>query len=597
MTALDELLPEPRLLEIDHVDVGIASDLAWQIVRHADLGRSALVRALFAIRTLPDTLAGRAAPAHAMHIEDITSRERPGFRILAEERGREIVVGAIGRVWEPNIPYVEIDSGAAFAHFREPGYVKIAWALRVVPRGEGCARIELELRVAPTDGPSWDRFKPYFRLIGPVSHFIRRHTLAMFARELATPELEADTRALAGDELLPDALAHVTHAIELEATPAAIWPWLLQMGCRRAGWYSWDLLDNEGEPSAKEIHPELVQLEVGDILPATPDSDEGFEVLRIAPPRALVLGGLFDADAHAQIPFASARPARYWHVTWAFVLEPIDERNTRLYVRARAAFSEVNGLRATSTRFVHHFMERRQLHRLKDRVEGRIRRDGAREIAEGVVGAAAMAIDFMTPFLRGVRSHWGLSKELASRQYPGDALVPDARWSWTHGIEIEAPAAAAWPWIAQIGADRGGFYSYQWLENLAGCDVRNAESVHSEWEVREGDSLRLHPKMPALPVVEVRAPSHWIAFAPADEVARREGRPWASVSWLFFLEPIGETRSRLVSRFRSACSDDLASRLAYGPYVTESIGFVMDRRMLLGVKERVEKRAREALAR
>jgi hypothetical protein len=69
-----------------------------------------------------------------------------------------------------------------------------------------------------------------------------------------------------------------------------------------------------------------------------------------------------------------------------------------------------------------------------------------------------------------------------------------------------------------------------------------------------------------------------------------------SVSWLFHLEPLANGNTLLVSRFRSDGSDDLETRLKYGPYLTESVGFVMDRRMLLGVKERVERRRTEALA-
>lgn len=102
------------------------------------------------------------------------------------------------------------------------------------------------------------------------------------------------------------------------------------------------------------------------------------------------------------------------------------------------------------------------------------RRDGWRDVVEGVVGAGAMIASGITPFLRPRRNRWGLDTALAGRPLAGDDLVPRPRWSWTHGIEIDASADAVWPWVAQVGADRGGFYSYQWLENIAGCGVRNA---------------------------------------------------------------------------------------------------------------------------
>ena len=76
-------------------------------------------------------------------------------------------------------------------------------------------------------------------------------------------------RPLPSDELLPDANGQLTHGVTIAAPPEAIWPWLVQMGCRRAGYYSVDTLDNAGARSAREIHPELLHIAVGDILPAT----------------------------------------------------------------------------------------------------------------------------------------------------------------------------------------------------------------------------------------------------------------------------------------------------------------------------------------
>jgi len=228
--------------------------------------------------------------------------------------------------------------------------------------------------------------------------------------------------------------------------------------------------------------------------------------------------------------------------------------------------------------------------------EGRASANGLRDVREGVVGAAGILFDLATPFLAGVRNHWGVDEETADRELPGDDLVPNPRWSWTHGIEIAAPTKDVWPWIAQIGADKGGFYSYQWLENLAGCGIRNAETAHAEWEVRLGDAMLLHPRMPRLPVVAVE-PGRWFVVHGAPDIrALREGRSWVDVSWLFHLEPLSNECTRFISRFRSNSSDDLLSRIQYGSYVTESVGFVMDRRMLLGVKERVECRRVEMLA-
>jgi hypothetical protein len=405
------------------------------------------------------------------------------------------------------------------------------------------------------------------------------------------------SRPLPGDELLPDPEAQVTQGVTILAPPEQIWPWLLQMGCRRAGYYSYDSLDNAGARSSRELVPGLLQLSVGQVIPATPDGDDGFEVLKIEPARVLVLGGLFDAGASRQLPFHSARPEHYWHVTWAFVLEPIDQKSTRLHVRARAAFSTSEQLHAAWIRPVHHFMQARMLKQLAARVEGRLPRDDLRDVLAGVGGAAVMLVHLAMPFLRSARSHWGMTEAEAQRPFPGDQLVPETTWSWTHAVEIDATPERAWRWVAQLGADRAGFYSYQWLENLAGCELRNADAVHPEWELRKGDTLVLHPKVPPLRIAEVERGRYFVAHAPADSLSRAAGKPWAAVSWLFMLEPRPNGRCRLISRYRMICSADLATRLTLGPTFVEPISFAMDRRLLLGIKDRVEREAKHALAR
>lgn len=590
MTPLERVAPTPRLIEVDTIDLAVPPERAWELLRHGDLGRTALARALFAMRTLPGRLTGRATEKLSLCLDDLASSpERPGFQILVDEPPSVVVVGAIGKVWEPDIPFVHVATAAAFAQFAEPGFVKVAWAIEISRRGEADSHVTLEVRVDATDEESWRRFQRYFRWIGPGSHLIRRSLLATLAREHGTPESREDERPLPGDELLPDAAEQVTHGVTISAKPEAIWPWLVQMGCRRAGFYSVDALDNGGVPSAREIHPELAQIRVGEILPATPEGDEGFEVLHIEPNRALVLGGLHDGEAEKQVPFASARPAAFWQVTWAFVLEPLDERTTRLHVRARVAFPESGKLHAAWIRLVHHFMETAQLRNLAARAEGRQPRDSFRDIAEGAGGAAIMAAALLTPFLRRARNHWGVDAATAARAWPGDDLILVPRWSWTHGIEIDATAAEVWPWVAQIGADRAGFYSYQWLENVVGCEVHNAETIHSEWAIREGGTLSLHPKGPPLPVVFVEPGRYFVAFARTDAATRDAGKPWVETSWLLLVEPLEGGRCRFVSRYRCACSDDLATRLQFGPTLLEPIGFAMDRRMLLGVKERAER--------
>jgi hypothetical protein len=98
-------------------------------------------------------------------------------------------------------------------------------------------------------------------------------------------------RSLPGDELVPHPKSEITCAITIQSPAAQVWPWLVQLGCQRGGWYSYDLLDNGGIPSADRIIPEYQHLEVGDVVLATPDGRVGFPVEAIEPHEALTLGG------------------------------------------------------------------------------------------------------------------------------------------------------------------------------------------------------------------------------------------------------------------------------------------------------------------
>mgnify|MGYP000976189267 CR=1 FL=1 len=154
-------------------------------------------------------------------------------------------------------------------------------------------------------------------------------------------------------------------------------------------------------------------------------------------------------------------------------------------------------------------------------------------------------------------------------------------------MTIAAPAEAVWPWVVQIGQERAGFYSYQFLENLFGCQIHNADRIHAEWQDRRvGDTLRLHPRMPPLRVEQIEAGRWFVVASPADSP---DG---TRVSWLFLVEPLGPGRSRFLSRYRIRHPSTPVGRLTLGPTLIEPIGFMMDRRMLLGVKARAERALR-----
>ncbi len=185
----------------------------------------------------------------------------------------------------------------------------------------------------------------------------------------ATPDER--TEALPGDERIPEAAGPSTHAVTIRARPGAIWPWLLQLGCDRAGFYSYDRLDNAGRPSADRIIPELQDTVVGDILPSRPGSPHGFEVLEMDPPRLFLLGAYLLIPGFSNLPWDAARPRAYVRSTWAFVLRERRE-GTRLLVRTRGIIRP-RWMELAINAFMdpaHVVMQRKQLLNLRARAEG-----------------------------------------------------------------------------------------------------------------------------------------------------------------------------------------------------------------------------------
>jgi hypothetical protein len=168
-------------------------------------------------------------------------------------------------------------------------------------------------------------------------------------------------RPLPGDELIPEPLETLTHGITIGRAPQAVWPWLIQMGAgSRAGWYSYDILDNGRHPSAMRLVPELQNITIGTVFPALPGVTDGFMVLAFDPGRSLVLGW----------PDRNGTPL----VTWAFVLADRGRHATRLIVRARGGQAyRFHGLPSWLSkpiiRLVHFVMQRKQLQGIARRVE------------------------------------------------------------------------------------------------------------------------------------------------------------------------------------------------------------------------------------
>ena len=182
--------------------------------------------------------------------------------------------------------------------------------------------------------------------------------------------------------------------------------------------------------------------------------------------------------------------------------------------------------------------------------------------------------------------NWGTTKEECETPLPGDELVAQPAVQTTEGVWIEAPAAEVWPWLVQMGQDRGGLYSYEKLENLAGLRHRNADRIHPEWQnLAVGDVIRVVPRGwmglsdgVALPVSQlIEGESIVLRLQPPDV-------PVDGV-WSFHVLPRWEDRCRLLvrTRLRMRVPGEAVGAEAIGPAMS-----LMTRGMLLGIKRRVE---------
>ena len=160
-------------------------------------------------------------------------------------------------------------------------------------------------------------------------------------------------------------------AVTIDAPPSHVWPWLVQMGTDRAGWYSWDRLDNFGRRSTESIHPEWHEIAAGDRLAATPDGSEWWAVAALEPERFLGLRMSIDLRGRPLDP-ARTRPRYYTDSLWAFLLEERPGNRTRLVVSGYWAFKPRWLQPIMSVLFLdlqHWIMQTRQFANLKRRVE------------------------------------------------------------------------------------------------------------------------------------------------------------------------------------------------------------------------------------
>lgn len=185
--------------------------------------------------------------------------------------------------------------------------------------------------------------------------------------------------------------------------------------------------------------------------------------------------------------------------------------------------------------------------------------------------------------LRPWNLQWGTTSTERAMTLPGDEFVPVAHYRIDHAITIDAPPEVVWPWLIQMGQDRGGFYSYSKLENAVGARITNANTIVAAWQTRRVGELV--PTVPAnyLGGMFGRIGCKVLKVVPGQAIVL-EG--WGA----FVVLPTSDNRTRMIIRTRGEGAPTLAGIVSapFGLLVFEPAHLIMERGMLLGIKQRAE---------
>jgi hypothetical protein len=189
-----------------------------------------------------------------------------------------------------------------------------------------------------------------------------------------------------------------------------------------------------------------------------------------------------------------------------------------------------------------------------------------------LVGAVGAIVVFYRGVLHEWHLSWGATEEEAHGSLPGDELLSHPEIVATRAVRIEAPPAAVWPWLVQMGSGRGGAYTYDWIQNLLGLDMHSADEILPQFQdLKVGDEPGLGMRV------------EFLERGRLLSLLSRDGR-WV---WTFVLVPDGDG-TRLVSRNRIMTrGGGLGAKV--GMLVMEPGSWVMEQKMLLGIKERAER--------
>ena len=175
---IDEFLPHYDVVERHEVAVAATPRRVYGCVRALDAGLLPLTAALLAVRSIPHLLTGSVRPSRRMTLDTLTTA---GFVVLADVPPEELVLGVVGRFWQPASGIIRI-AAADFGDYAEPGCARGAWSFRIDP-APGGSRLRTETRIDCVDASALRRFRLYWAVVGPFSGLIRREMLGRIRRD------------------------------------------------------------------------------------------------------------------------------------------------------------------------------------------------------------------------------------------------------------------------------------------------------------------------------------------------------------------------------------------------------------------------------